>query len=110
MTVGTLILYYLELISGAGALKATTIAFTVFVVFQIFNVFNCRAAKFSNFSNKFLVIAITMSLVLQLAVIYVPFLQGVFRTTALSIIDWIAIIVVASLILVSDWLVERFMK
>ncbi|HEX3013715.1 MAG TPA: calcium-transporting P-type ATPase, PMR1-type [Methanobacterium sp.] len=110
MTVGTLVLYYLELINGAGALKATTIAFTVFVMFQIFNVFNCRAAKFSNFSNKFLAVAISLSFLLQLAVIYVPFLQGVFRTTALSIIDWVAIIIFASLIFVSDWLVERFMK
>ncbi|OEC84495.1 MULTISPECIES: calcium-transporting P-type ATPase, PMR1-type [Methanobacterium] len=110
MTVGTLVLYYLELVNGAGTLKATTIAFTVFVMFQIFNVFNCRAEKFSNFSNKFLIVAIGLSFLLQLAVIYVPFLQGVFRTTALSIIDWIAIIIVASLIFVSDWLVERFMK
>ena len=110
MTVGTLVLYYLELTNGAGTLKATTIAFTVFVMFQIFNVFNCRSEKFSNFSNKFLVVAIGLSFLLQLAVIYVPFLQGVFRTTALSIIDWVAILVVASLIFVSDWLVERFMK
>ncbi len=110
MTVGTLVLYYLELTNGAGTLKATTIAFTVFVMFQIFNVFNCRAEKFSNFSNKFLVVAIGLSFLLQLAVIYIPFLQGVFRTTALSIIDWVAILVVASLIFVSDWLVERFMK
>lgn len=110
MTVGTLVLYYLELTNGAGTLKATTIAFTVFVMFQIFNVFNCRAAKFSNFSNKFLVVAIGLSFLLQLAVIYVPFLQGVFRTTALSLIDWAAILIVASLIFISDWLVERFIK
>ncbi len=110
MTVGTLVLYYLELVNGAGTLKATSIAFTVFVMFQIFNVFNCRAEKFSNFSNKFLVVAIGMSFLLQLAVLYVPFLQGVFRTTALSIIDWVAVILVASLILVSDWLAERFIK
>ncbi len=110
MTAGTLVLYYLELVNGASVIKATTIAFTVFVMFQILNVFNCRAAKFSNFSNRFLVIAIALSLLLQLAVIYVPFLQGVFRTTALSIIDWIVIAVVACLILVSDWLVERYIK
>jgi plasma-membrane calcium-translocating P-type ATPase/golgi membrane calcium-translocating P-type ATPase len=110
MTVGTLVLYYLELTNGAGTLKATSIAFTVFVMFQIFNVFNCRAEKFSNFSNKFLVVAVGLSFLLQIAVLYVPFLQGVFRTTALSIIDWVAIIIVASLILVSDWLAERFIK
>ncbi len=110
MTAGTLVLYYLELVNGASVVKATTIAFTVFVVFQILNVFNCRAEKFSNFSNKFLVGAISLSLLLQLAVIYVPFLQGVFRTTALGPIDWIVIIAVACLILVSDWLAERYIK
>jgi len=110
MTVGTLALYYLELTSGASVIKATTIAFTVFVMFQILNVFNCRAEKFSNFSNKFLVAAISLSFLLQLAVIYVPFLQGIFRTTALGPIDWIAIIIVACLILVSDWLAERYIK
>jgi Ca2+-transporting ATPase len=108
MTLGTLALYYFELVSGASVIKATSIAFTVFVMFQILNVFNCRAEKFSNFSNKFLVAAISLSFLLQLAVIYVPFLQGVFRTTALSIVDWIVIVAVASLILLSDWLAERY--
>ncbi len=110
MTVGTLVLYYLELTNGASVVKATTIAFTVFVMFQIFNVFNCRAEKFKNISNKFLIIAVATSFLLQLAVIYIPFLQGVFRTTALSPIDWIIIIAVSSLILVSDWLAERYIK
>jgi len=108
MTIGTLALYYYEIISGVGALKATSVAFTVFVMYQIFNVFNCRSEK--GFSNKFLIIAIAMSLLLQLAVIYTPFLQGVFRTTALSGIDWIIIILVSSTILISDWLAERFIK
>jgi Ca2+-transporting ATPase len=108
MTAGTLTLYYFELVSGASIIKATSIAFTVFVMFQILNVFNCRAEKFSNFSNRFLIAAISLSLLLQLAVIYVPFLQGVFRTTALSVIDWIVIVAVASLILLSDWLAERY--
>lgn len=111
MTIGTLLLYYYELISGVGALKATSVAFTVFVMFQIFNVFNCRSEKsIKNISNKFLIIAISVSLILQLAVIYIPFLQGVFRTTALSAFDWILILVVSSTILISDWLAERFIK
>ena len=60
MTVGTLALYIYELSLGVGELKATSIAFTVFVMFQIFNVFNCRSEK--GFSNKFLLIAIGISL------------------------------------------------
>jgi len=111
MTVGTLALYYYEIISGMGALKATSIAFTVFVMFQIFNVFNCKSEmNLRNISNKFLFVAISMSLLLQIAVIYTPFLQGIFETTALSLIDWIVIILVSSTILISDWLAERFIK
>lgn len=108
MTVGTLSLYYYELISGVGALKATSVAFTVFVMYQIFNVFNCRSEK--GFSNKFLIIAIAMSFLLQLAVLYTPFLQGVFRTTSLSLIDWVLVILVSCTILISDWLAERLIK
>jgi Ca2+-transporting ATPase len=108
MTVGTLALYIYELSLGVGELKATSIAFTVFVMFQIFNVFNCRSEK--GFSNKFLLIAIGISLLLQLCVIYIPFFQGIFRTTALSSIDWIWILAVSCTILISDWIVARFVK
>jgi len=108
MTIGTLALYYYELTLGVGGLKATSIAFTVFVMFQIFNVFNCRSER--GFSNKFLIIAIGISLILQLCVIYIPFFEGIFRTTALSLIDWILILAVSCTILITDWLVERFIK
>lgn len=108
MTVGTLALYLYELSLGVGVLKATSIAFTVFVMFQIFNVFNCRSER--GFSNKFLLIAIGLSFVLQLCVIYIPFLQGIFRTTALSGIDWIFILAVSLLIIITDWLAERIIK
>ncbi len=108
MTVGTLGLYYYLLSSGVEIIKAMTMAFTVFVMYQIFNVFNCRAER--GFSNKFLIIAVGTSFLLQLAVIYLPFLQGIFRTTALSIVEWVYIAVIASTIFLSDWLTERFIK
>lgn len=108
MTVGTLGLYYYLLSSGVEMIKAMTMAFTVFVMFQIFNVFNCRAER--GFSNKFLIIAVAASFLLQLVVIYLPFLQGIFRTTALSIVEWVYIVIIASTIFFSDWLTERFIK
>jgi Ca2+-transporting ATPase len=108
MTVGTLALYLYELSIGVGDLKATTIAFTTFVMFQIFNVFNCRSER--GFSNKFLIIAIGTSLLLQLCIIYIPFFEGIFRTVPISLIDWILILAVSSTILISDWVAERFIK
>jgi len=108
MTTGTLALYYFLLSSGTGLIKAMSMAFTVFVMFQIFNVFNCRSAQ--GFSNRFLIIAVTSSFFLQLAVIYTPFLQGIFKTTSLSGMDWMIVLLIASTILVSDFIVGRVLK
>lgn len=109
MTVGTLALYSYILSTDPSPahenLKAMTMAFTVFVMYQIFNVFNCRSER--GFSNKFLFLAVGASVLLQLGVIYLPFLQGIFRTTALGAFDWVLILLIASTILVSDWLAER---
>jgi P-type Ca2+ transporter type 2C len=84
------------------------VAFTVFVMFQIFNVFNCKAKGM--IPNKTLLIAVAVSFLLQLCVIYLPFLQGIFRTTAISYIEWAYIVVVASVIFVSDYISERIIK
>jgi len=108
MTVGTLALYYYLLSNGTDLIKAMSMAFTVFVMYQIFNVFNCRSTH--GFSNRFLLIAVASSFLLQLGVIYTPFLQGIFETTALSGVDWIIVLLIASTILVSDFLVERLLK
>ncbi len=83
MSIGTLILYYYELTNGASTISAMTVAFTVFVMFQIFNVFNCKAKGM--FPNKTLIIAVAASFLLQLGVIYIPYLQHIFRTTSISI-------------------------
>lgn len=109
MCVSTLTLYYFQLSNGSSNIKAMTMAFSVFVMFQIFNVFNCRTSRFG-LSNRFLLLAVAASFLLQLCVVYIPFLQGIFKTTALSIIDWFMVLAVAAIILVSDWLAERFIK
>jgi Ca2+-transporting ATPase len=108
MTVGTLALYYYLLSGGADLTKAMTMAFTVFVMYQIFNVFNCRSD--GGFTNKFLFIAVGASFLLQLGVIYLPFLQGIFRTTALGVLDWVLVLLIAGTIFLSDWLVGKFVK
>jgi Ca2+-transporting ATPase len=108
MSIGTLLLYYYELTSGAKVISATTIAFTVFVMFQIFNVFNCKAKGMV--TNKTLIIAVVVSFVLQLGVIYLPYLQHIFRTTSISIIDWALILIVASSIFLTEFISEKVIK
>jgi Ca2+-transporting ATPase len=68
------------LIEGSGNLRyAQTMAFTTLVFFSLFTVFNVRSDERSAFvglfSNKWLWGAVLLSLLLQVAVIYVPFLQ-----------------------------------
>ncbi len=108
MSVGTLLLYYYKLTSGASILTATTVAFTVFVMYQLFNVFNCKAKGM--IPNKTLIIAVVASFLLQLCVIYIPFLQGIFRTTAISYVDWALILIVASTIFISELISEKVIK
>lgn len=106
MAVGTLglYLYYLPV----GSIKAMTVAFTVFVIYQLFNAFNRKNKH--NWENKVFIIAIGLSLVLQLLVVYLPFLQGIFRTTALGLMDWVLIVLIAATIFLSDWICEKLIK
>ena len=108
MSVGTLLLYYYELSSGASVITAMTIAFTVFVMYQIFNVFNCKAKGM--IPNKTLLIAVLVSFLLQLCVIYLPYLQGIFRTTGITINDWVLIVLVALTIFLSEFISEKVIK
>ncbi|BAZ99028.1 calcium-translocating P-type ATPase, PMCA-type [Methanothermobacter sp. EMTCatA1] len=100
MAAGTLGLYMYMLSSGAGIERAMTVAFTVFVVFQIFNVFNCKSR--TGLSNRALILAVVASLALQILVIYLAPLEGIFRTVPLSVVDWVLIVLVASLILILE--------
>ncbi|MGL4670449.1 MAG: cation-translocating P-type ATPase [Methanobacteriaceae archaeon] len=110
MAVGTLLLYLFKLSAATGltdpvaikaiTIEAGTVAFTVFVVYQIFNAVNCKSN--SKKPNKLFYIAIALSFILQLCVIYIPFLQTVFRTTAIGLVDWVLIVIVAGVIFISE--------
>ena len=92
------------LLPGKGTLHyAQTMAFTTLIFFQLFNVFNTRSAERSAFldlfTNKWIWLAVLVSVVLQLCVVYIPFLQVPFETVALSATDWLICIGVASCVL-----------
>jgi Ca2+-transporting ATPase len=112
MAAGTLIVIDASLpggwIDGSGELRyAQTMAFNTLVFFSLFNVFNARSDERSAFagllSNKWLWGAVLLSLLLQAAVVYVPFLQQAFSTVALGAGDWLFCASVASSVL---WLRE----
>jgi Ca2+-transporting ATPase len=95
-------------VGGSGDLRyAQTMTFNTLMLFQIFNVVNARSDERSAFvhlfTNRWLWRAIGLSLALQVAVVYVPFLQQAFGTVGLSGADWVRCTAVASSVL---WLRE----
>jgi Ca2+-transporting ATPase len=96
------------LVPGCGSLPyAQTMAFTTLVLFQMFNAVNARSDERSAFvrlhANGWLWVAIGCSVVLQVLVVHVPFLQRAFGTVALTVPDWLFCAGVASSVL---WLKE----
>jgi Ca2+-transporting ATPase len=112
MAIGTLFVIDVSLpggfIEGNGDLPyAQTMAFTTLMLFQIFNAVDARSDERSAFTrlftNQWLWLAIGVSVLLQVAVVYVPLLQRAFGTVPLSAIDWVRSVAVASSVL---WLTE----
>jgi P-type Ca2+ transporter type 2C len=86
---------------------ARTMAFTTLMMFQLFDVYNCRSRRRSAFrgffENKWLLVAVAVSLGTHMLVIYLPALQTAFHTVSLSLTDWlIATAVSASLLLAME--------
>jgi Ca2+-transporting ATPase len=95
--------------NGGELTHARTMAFTTLVLFQLFNVFNSRSDERSAFSglftNKWLWIAVGISMLMQVAVVHVAFLQTAFGTTDLSLENWLTCAAVASTVI---WAREIF--
>ncbi|MBN2203001.1 MAG: cation-translocating P-type ATPase [Candidatus Aenigmarchaeota archaeon] len=94
-------------------IKAQTVALTTTILFEMFFVFNCRSDKKgilrnNPLKNKKLFLAVIISVVLQLMIIYVPFLQNIFHTTALTASDWIKVLAFSSFGIIA--MPEIFMK
>ncbi len=83
-----------------------TAVFTLLVFFQFWAAFNARAVMESIFSigffsNRFLTLAISASVLIQLLVIYTPEMNHFMKTAPLGIWDWAWIIPVSSLLFIS---------
>ncbi len=98
---GSLFLFHLYRTGfDQGLGKAQTMAFTGMVLLEHMNVFNFRALhtpmrQVGFFSNPWLLVAWGVTILLQAAVVYVPFLQTAFGTVALTFFDWLWVIGVA---------------
>ena len=102
--IGTLIIYAREMtIDNVVTARDTTMTFTCFVFFDMFNALTCRSERKSVLrgelrvtGNKMFNLAVGGSLLGQMAVVYVPFLQRIFQTEGLALRDLFFLACVAS--------------
>ncbi|MEY8563951.1 cation-translocating P-type ATPase [Bifidobacterium pseudolongum] len=98
----------------AQMVEARTMGFTILVFAQLFNALASRShlqsAFVGLFSNKWLWGAIGLSIVLQLLVIYVPFLNTAFGTTPLPPMAWLECIGLAFFVLVASEIRKIFLR
>ncbi|MBM4333511.1 MAG: HAD-IC family P-type ATPase [Deltaproteobacteria bacterium] len=103
---------------GVSLERARTIAVTTMVLFQFFQAWNSRSELRSVFiinplSNPFLFYSMVAAFLAQLAVVYIPALQWVFRTEALSFAEWLKIGLVSSTVVAAveiDKAIRRHLK
>jgi len=91
-------------VDPAAEAEARTLALTTIVVVQKANVFSFRALSqpvwsLTPWSNKWLLAAVTGTLLVQLAAVYSPFLQTILHTAALSEEDWLVIAIASAALL-----------
>ncbi len=90
-----------------------TVAFSSLVVLQLFNALNYHlgSSKFFGrvlFSNKYLLLAVAFSFLLQLLVVYG--LNGFFKTTPLVLVDWVFIMIAGFLIIAVQEITKLFIQ
>ncbi len=87
--------------------RARTVAFTMLIMFQMIMALNIRKEEHSLlgkefFRNPYLLLAIFSSIFLHILIIYIPFFQPFFDTTALELVDWVVIIIIGSFLVIVD--------
>ncbi|HUL39473.1 MAG TPA: HAD-IC family P-type ATPase [Methanomassiliicoccales archaeon] len=115
MALGALLVFQFEYSSGlnsgltseVAATLARTVAFCSIVSFQLFLAFSARSEDESllslgPFTNRKLVLAVVASFIMQLVVVYVPALNGAFGTTPIAAEQWLPVLAVGLLGLISN--------
>lgn len=92
---------------NAYAQAASTVSLSILVVIEMLNAMNALSSSESLLTlplwrNMMLVWAICLSMALHFALLYVPFLQGLFSVVPLGVGEWKAVMAISTPILVID--------
>ena len=120
IVVGTFGLFIWEREQGASIELARTVAVNTLVMFEIFYLFSSRFLLAPSLTyegllgNRYVLYAIGLLLIIQLAFTYLAPMQALFATTAMSAEAWLRVIVVASSVLflveIEKLLLRKFSK
>jgi len=118
ISAGVIFNFVSALDDGVSLERARTIAVTTMVLFQFFQAWNSRSELQSVFtisplSNPFLFYSMVAAFLAQIAVIYLPALNWVFRTEPLTGSEWLRIVLVALTVVVGveiDKAIRRYKK
>ncbi|KAJ5760121.1 Sarcoplasmic/endoplasmic reticulum calcium ATPase 1 [Penicillium odoratum] len=104
-----------EMFSNDMAKSASTVSLSILVVIEMLNAMNALSSSESLFTfflhnNPMLIYAITLSMALHFAILYIPFLASLFAIIPLNWTEWQAVLVISAPVIVIDEilkLVER---
>jgi Ca2+-transporting ATPase len=110
IAIGTIIACHSRLFQNVA--MAHTMAFTTMIMLEFVRVQIIRSQyKIGIFSNPWLVASLGTSFLLQLAVIYLPPLQKIFKTVSLGITEWgVILLIVISVFIISSLFNKLFKK
>ncbi|KAG6828276.1 hypothetical protein H0H92_008547 [Tricholoma furcatifolium] len=100
IVLGTLFVYVFALDDDHMSRREQTMTFTCFVFLDLVSAVQNRGLGCGLFQNKMLVSTVSVSALTQLGLVYVPFMQRIFQTAALSLSDMSVIFSLAALSLV----------
>ncbi|KAJ5818341.1 hypothetical protein N7474_003932 [Penicillium riverlandense] len=96
-----------EMFSNDMAKSASTVSLSILVVIEMLNAMNALSSSESLFTfflgnNPMLVYAITLSMALHFAILYIPFLQSLFSILPLGVIEWEAVLAISAPVILID--------
>ena len=100
---------------GVDVQTAETMAFVTLSLCELFRAYTVRSErtsvfKLGVFSNKYMQIAVLVSITLTLLVVLVPFLQPIFNTHMPSAQEWVIIVVLATLPAIVEEITKFFLR
>jgi Ca2+-transporting ATPase len=101
--------------TGIDVQTAETMAFVTLSLCELFRAYTVRSErasifKIGVFSNRYMQYAVTLSLILLLLVVNVPFLQPVFNTHFLNLTEWLVVLGLALIPATAEEITKYYLR